>query len=194
MDYRLIAVDGTNVRVAYDWAQAEPHRELFSCRPVTPLPPLEDYARRRLSSDFAVRHRYLAEGSGGILGEIFAFDHNPRNRSAELGYYMPPENRGRGLGSLLLSLFLAELFRDGELALNKAYATTFAGNVASVGMLEGAGFRLDGCMREHYWVGDKVYGQCIYSMLRLEWEAGLGRDEEPPARPIPAPSRGRQAP
>ena len=66
-------------------------------------------------------------------------------------------------------LFLDHMFSDGTLTLNKLYASTSAGNAASVGLLESLGFHLDGRMREHYWVGDERYDQLYYSMLCREW-------------------------
>ena len=106
------------------------------------------------------------------VGKIGLFDYNPRNRSAEFGYYLPKSNRGAGNGSRMMKLFLKKAFADETLALHKLYATTSSGNAASNGLLQKFGFHLDGRLREHFFVGGEKYDQMIYSLLRTEWETG----------------------
>jgi RimJ/RimL family protein N-acetyltransferase len=83
---------------------------------------------------------------------------------------MPERYRGKGLGSIMLTMFLKAVFLDPVLNLNKVYATTSAGNHPSMRLLEKHGFHLDGRNREHYWIEEHRHDQMIYSLLRREWE------------------------
>ena len=67
----------------------------------------------------------------------------------------------------MLSFLLTKaLSKEG--GLNKIYATTSSDNIQSMGLLEKAGFRLDGRLREHYWVNNKKFDQLHYSILQRE--------------------------
>ena len=103
------------------------------------------------------------------LGKIKLFDYNSRNHSAEIGYYLPEHNRNKGLGRIILELFISISFADKDYNLNKLYATTSSNNISSIKLLEKCGFRLDGRLREHYWINESKYDQCVYSILKSEF-------------------------
>lgn len=51
----------------------------------------------------------------------------------------------------------------------KIYATTSSKNYPSMKLLETYGFKLEGRLREHYWINDNKYDQLVYSLLKKEW-------------------------
>lgn len=123
-----------------------------------------------LKQSLKEKHYILVNKNYNIpLGKIKLFDFNIRNRSAEFGYYLPAGNRTRGLGKIMLSKFIQNSFDDSELKLNKLYATTSSNNVSSIKLLEKFGFKMDGRLREHYWIDENKYDQLIYSILKCEW-------------------------
>ncbi len=128
-------------QILYRWDREEPHREQYTCRPVSTLPAwdifMESVLHRvgeRALRVFVLWDMTLREP----LGRVTVFDHNPRNHSAEFGYYLPPMHRQRGYGRAMVQQFLTVMFADAEWSLNKLYATTASGNVASIRLLEGA--------------------------------------------------------
>ncbi|WP_080567877.1 GNAT family N-acetyltransferase [Paenibacillus polymyxa] len=70
------------------------------------------------------------------IGKIQLFDYNSRNKSAEIGYYLPLRHRKQGYANVLLELFLSTMFERKDLELNKIYATVAACNQASIKLLE----------------------------------------------------------
>lgn len=159
-------------RILYSWDRGETHRERFTCRPVSPLADwdvFEESLAHRLHSN-ALRLFVLWDAMmNAPLGRVTAFDYNPRNRSAEFGYYLPPIHRQQGYGREMVRQFLSVMFADNVRPLHKLYATTAAGNIPSIRLLEGLGFHLDGIMREHYWFEAEVQDQLCYSLLEREW-------------------------
>ncbi len=104
------------------------------------------------------------------LGRVTAFDHNPRNRSAEFGYYLPPMHRQQGYGRAMVQRFLTRCL---PIACGHCTSCTRRrppGTSPSIRLLEGLGFHLDGVMREHYWFPTEVQGQRCYSLLAREWK------------------------
>ena len=173
-EYDLVLLEESHIPALYQWEQEEAHMEYFTCRPVPCYASFEAFAAPLLPKNTAgIKRNYLLERKDDVtapVGKITLFDINPRNRSAEFGYYMPEQYRGKGLGSIMLSKFMNTVFLDPVLNLNKVYATTSAGNLLSMKLLEKHGFHLDGRNREHYWIKEHRYDQMIYSLLRREWE------------------------
>lgn len=102
-------------------------------------------------------------------GRVMLFDFNPRNRSAEFGYILAPEFRGRGLAKTMIAEMLDHAFEN--LNLNKLYCQTAAFNAPSVQLLRSLGFNRDGVLREHHELDGQLWDDYVFSMLREEWKA-----------------------
>lgn len=171
--YRLVPLAVEHIGLLHRWYTAEEHMAFYTCRPTHKPGPIEEYREkwRKHLNGSSMKYFLLFSGDEPV-GKIGLFDYNPRNRSAEIGYYLPESNRGTGNGSRMMELFLKEAFGDEMLALHKLYATTSSGNAASNRLLQKFGFHLDGRLREHFFVDGEKYDQMIYSLLRTEWETG----------------------
>lgn len=172
--YELKALGPEHFRELVNWHFNENNYESYTCRPVSVTHNSEDFIAKLADSINSNSKRCFvtvsSEDPATPLGKINLFDYNSRNHSAEFGYYFPECNRGKGLGSIMLCLFLKEVFSDEKLNINKLYATTASNNTASIGLLKKFGFTLDGRMREHYWIGEERFDQLVFSILRAEWE------------------------
>ncbi|MCY6372626.1 GNAT family N-acetyltransferase [Clostridium ganghwense] len=171
--YQLRLLTKQHIQTLYNWNVKEKHFEHYTCRPLKLSQSFEEYAFKTLKSLSERKEKIyvlVKKGNCNIpLGKITLFDLNPRNHSAEFGYYLPNNNRLQGLGSIMLARFIQTAFNDNELNLNKVYATTSSNNLPSIKLLEKFGFKLDGRLREHYWINENKYDQLIYSMLKYEW-------------------------
>lgn len=170
--YKLVLLTEQHLQTFFNWNIEETHFEYYTCRPLKLSKSYEEYSSKTLRAISEEKQRIyilVKEGCNKPLGKITLFDLNVRNHSAEFGYYLPASNRGRGLGGIMLYNFIQKSFSDGELNLNKLYATTSSNNYPSVKLLEQFGFKLDGRLREHYWINGNLYDQLIYSILRSEW-------------------------
>jgi len=172
--YELILLTYKNLRELYNWNVTEKHYDKYTCRPLKSQKTYEEYANRMLGSITNIKDKnYILVkkiNNNVPLGKIQLFDYNPRNHSAEFGYYLPEHNRNKGIGSIILAQFIKLSFEDSDYNLNKLYATTASNNIPSIKLLEKFGFRLDGKLREHYWINGNKYDQCVYSMLKSEME------------------------
>lgn len=171
-NYKLVLLTEQHLQTIFNWNIEETHFEYYTCRPLRLSKSYEEFAIKTLKAISGEKQRIyvlVKEGCNKPLGKITLFDLNVRNHSAEFGYYLPASNRGKGLGSIMLYKFIHKSFNDNELNLNKLYATTSSNNYPSVKLLEQYGFKLDGRLREHYWINENLYDQLIYSILRREW-------------------------
>jgi [ribosomal protein S5]-alanine N-acetyltransferase len=172
--YKLILSEEQHISELYSWNVEEKNFIQFTCRPIGHLKTYEEYRDQTLNSikEWKDRTFILVKRTDPDipLGRIKLFDYNPRNHSAEFGYYLPEKYRGMGLGRIMINYFITYSFKDERLNLNKLYATTASNNNTSIKVLEKAGFKLEGRLREHYWINDDKFDQLVYSMLRKEWD------------------------
>jgi ribosomal-protein-alanine N-acetyltransferase len=167
----LVQLQESHIPILYEWKCSEERPEHHTCRPVHPvIPSCDEYREKisaRISSGKNIDMVVEDDASGEIVGHIFGFDINPRNKSIEIGYYFPAHSRGKGYGKAALLQFCHYLFTNYDF--NKIYATTREFNKPSVAILEYCNFHLDGRNRVHYWIDDKKYDQLAFSLLREEW-------------------------
>lgn len=172
-NYQLVLLSGQHIETLFKWNIEEKHFESYTCRPFNLCDSYEEYSGKLLKSiSDGNKIVYILVKTGDFktpLGKITLFDLNSRNHSAEFGYYLPENNRGKGYGSIMLSRFIESSFNDTGLNLNKLYATTSSNNYSSIKLLEKHGFTLDGKLREHYWINGNKYDQMVYSILKEEW-------------------------
>lgn len=172
--YQLKLLTEEYFKDVYSWNIAEKHFEQYTCRPLKSQESYDEYVNKMMDSiDSKKEKNYILVKKDDYsmpLGKIKLFEYNPRNHSAEFGYYLPEHNRNMGLGSIILEQFINISFADNDYKLNKLYATTASNNIPSIKMLERYGFTLDGRLREHYWINESKYDQCVYSILKSEWK------------------------
>lgn len=89
--------------------------------------------------------------------------------SAEIGYWLAPDRRGRGVMSRAVTLVLDAAF--GGLALDRVLWRAFVGNLPSRRVVERAGFRVEGEIR---------LGAIQRGVRRDEWVGTLLRDDPRP--------------
>ncbi|MBK5242808.1 GNAT family protein [Clostridium sp.] len=172
-NYELISLKELHLKTLYDWKTKEKHFEKYTCRPLKMAQSFEEYSYKTLKiiSEEKAKIFVLIENEiyDKPLGKITLFDFSPRNHSAEFGYYIPNYNREQGLGIIMLTQFIKKSFTDAIFNLNKIYATTSSSNIPSIKLLEKFDFKLDGRLREHYWIDENKFDQLNYSMLKSEW-------------------------
>jgi [ribosomal protein S5]-alanine N-acetyltransferase len=171
-EYLLLLLTEQHISALFKWSMEENELENYTCRPIKLCQSLEEYSNKTFKAVSEKKEKIYVlvdKDSNLPLGKITLFDFNPRNHSAEFGYYLPKGNRAAGLGKLMLAKFIEKSFKDREMNLNKLYATTSSHNFASIKLLEKFGLKLEGRLREHYWISENRYDQLIYSILREEF-------------------------
>ncbi len=87
--------------------------------------------------------------------------------TAEAGYMITPDEWGNGYATDALRALCDHAF--GERRLNKVYATAYASNTASRRVMEKAGFREEGILREEGFRDGEHVDVARYGLLADEW-------------------------
>lgn len=101
---------------------------------------------------------------GDPMGQIVA---GPQGDYYWLGYILHPDFRGRGYTTEAVVLLLDHLFRTKDIV--RIQAECSPRNVASVRVLEKAGFTYEGLKRKAVLVQGEYLDGSLYSILREEW-------------------------
>lgn len=104
--------------------------------------------------------------SGQLLGAIRFNRINKYARVAEIGYELNPSAWGKGLMSEAVRAVIQYGFED--LSLNRIEAWTLPGNLASDRVLEKAGFRYEGTLRQRAWFKDAFHDFRMFGCLAGE--------------------------
>ncbi len=110
---------------------------------------------------FAITADHKVIGSIGIFRQG-----NIHRQTAELGYYIAEEYWGRGIMTQAVKLACTWVFDRSDIL--RIYAEPFSHNAASCRVLEKAGFRFEGTLRQNAVKNGKVLDMKMYSLLRAE--------------------------
>lgn len=154
--------------------QANDRRVWLNLRDAFPHPyGLEDAHRFiAMALEKSPRTFFAIESAGRVAGGIGYSTHGDVERvSAEVGYWLGHEYWGRGIGTAALRILTDRAFRAHD-DMRRLYAVPFVWNPASARVLEKAGYRCEGTLRQSVIKDGQILDQWMYAILREEWQAG----------------------
>ena len=118
----------------------------------------------KLGAIFAV----TAQGIGTLVGAI-SVGMNAAHRHGEIGYWIGRPFWGRGYATAALRLLVAHCFS--RLGLHRVFAHHMARNPASGRVMEKAGLRPEGTLREHILKASRYEDVVLYGLLRRDFRS-----------------------
>lgn len=113
---------------------------------------------------FAIRRR----GSSDVMGQIRLMNWSPSERRAEVGYWIGRSYWGHGYATEAVQLVCGFGFR--RMRLHRIDATVIESNSGSTRVLEKAGFRAEGILRDAARLDRGWADEVVYGLLRSEWD------------------------
>jgi ribosomal-protein-alanine N-acetyltransferase len=122
------------------------------------------FRRRRRSF-----HRWVLvlKETGEAIGTCGFTEWRVRYRRAEIGFDLLPSQWGKGLMGEALAAVLRFGFE--ELGLHRIWAMTHPENARSIRVLERAGFKREGHLRDYYIDKERFVDRLIYALLEGDW-------------------------
>ncbi len=129
----------------------------------------EEFLRSELKRRDAV-HLTILNKKGDRVGKISFWDIHPRDRTAEIGYWIAPEHWGKSHATEAVKLVCEIAFI--RYNIRRLYAYVRANNKGSQRVLEKNGFKREGRLRKQEYdpLDGKYHDVYIYGLLRREWE------------------------
>ncbi len=106
----------------------------------------------------------IATQSEAIGGIGLEFGDDVHRFTAELGYWLGEPFWGRGIVTDAVRRFTAWAFE--HLTVHRIHAAVFAGNEASVRVLEKAGFECEGRLRASVFKNGRILDQLLYAKIK----------------------------
>lgn len=103
-----------------------------------------------------------------VIGTCTLFHIEREHRRAELGYILRRDHWGHGFANEALTALVNHAF--GTLGLHRVEADIDPRNAGSIRLVERLGFKLEGRLRENYFVADEIQDSLIYGLLAPEWK------------------------
>ncbi len=107
-----------------------------------------------------------------LLGGVVCWSRDPVHQVAELGYWLVPAARGRGLVHRALRPVIDGLFADG---VNRIEFQCRVENAPSRAVAERIGGVLEGTRRQSHFVNGAWRDHAVYSLIAGEWRSVNGK-------------------
>jgi ribosomal-protein-alanine N-acetyltransferase len=98
-----------------------------------------------------------------VIGTVMIFNFDKEANQAEVGYVFHREHWGKGYGRE--SLKLVSDFAFESLKLHKLHASVVDANIASCLILQKNGYKLEGRLKDHYFIEDKYYDSLLFGKI-----------------------------
>jgi RimJ/RimL family protein N-acetyltransferase len=108
-------------------------------------------------------------GDGRVIGNCGIRRKDGNDVEADIGYELAPDQWGKGYATEAARAMVAHGFID--MALHRVSSWCIADNVRSVRVLEKAGLRLEGRLRENEFFKGRWWDTLLWGMLADEWRA-----------------------
>jgi RimJ/RimL family protein N-acetyltransferase len=105
----------------------------------------------------------------GYVGNVFLFHINNDYHHAQIGITIKQAAWNRGYAQEMMPAVMRFGFE--ELGLNKIYLQVFTTNAKALALYRKLGFKEEGVLREHYFVGGAYHDMVSLSILRSEFHA-----------------------
>lgn len=131
--------------------------------------------REALQGRCDLRLGLVLRDGGPLVGTLSLYKIDALCRRADIGYALGTAHQGRGLMNEALKAVIDLAFdhRPGsafdDLQLNRIEADIDPRNGPSCRALERLGFRLEGTLRERWWVAGEVSDSAMYGLLHADW-------------------------
>jgi [ribosomal protein S5]-alanine N-acetyltransferase len=126
---------------------------------------IEDHARSQTLFQWGIARRE----DDLVIGTCTLHRIDREHRRAELGYILRRDHWGRGLAHEALTALVDHAF--GALGLHRLEADIDPRNLASIRSVERLGFKLEGRLRERYFLAGEIQDSSIYGLLAADWRA-----------------------
>ncbi|PSP76792.1 GNAT family N-acetyltransferase [Halobacteriales archaeon QS_3_64_16] len=134
-------------------------------RPISRSQQRTEYEEQFVGSDDSIDLLVCANEEPVGYAHLFAIDH--RRGTSELGYWIVPDEQGKGYGTAAVRLITDYGFE--EVNLHKLTARVHESNKVSQRLLERVGFVEEGVQREQRFLDGEYQDSHLYGLLAQEW-------------------------
>lgn len=103
-----------------------------------------------------------------LIGEVGMYQWEKELKKAQIGYWIASTHQGKGILKLSLTRFFQYIFDS--LGMNKLEVRFVPSNIRSAKLAESMGCKIEGVLRDSYFVNGKPENLVVVGILREEWK------------------------
>ena len=124
----------------------------------------DEWRQNRICEDFAITDRE----TGSLYGAISLMFHVKNSPTAEMGYWVGEEFWNHGFATEAARALIEYAFS--ELMLHRVYAEHFGSNLASGRVMQKAGMKHEGTLRDHFFKNGRYEDGVIYGIVSMDYD------------------------
>lgn len=128
-----------------------------------------DYIEEMLKRESAGTHLYASivlKSTQEIIGTAMIFNFDREAKHAEIGYVFHSKHWGKGYGTE--TVHLMNDFAFDSLNLHKLHGRVVDANIGSSRVLEKNGFKLEGHIKDYYFIDNSYYDELLFGKFRFK--------------------------
>ncbi|WP_435177996.1 GNAT family N-acetyltransferase [Halorussus sp. AFM4] len=135
---------------------------------------VEEFYEEFVAADNGDADFVVCDEDGDPVGEVSLF--RTEHDRGEVAYWLVPEARGEGYATEAVSLLLDYAFETS--GRHRVHARVVDFNEPSRALVERLGFTEEGRLRDHVFLEGEYRDVVLFGLLREEWRAGRGAEEQ----------------
>lgn len=156
-----------DVQEIHNYASDEEVSRFIGWQLMKNLNDTREHIEQMLKRESAGTHLYASvvlKSTGSIIGTGMIFNFDQEAKHAEIGYVLHKNFWGRGYGTEAVNLMSNFIFES--LNLHKIHARVVDANIASIRVLERNGFKLEGRLKDYYFIEGMYYDGLFFGKLQ----------------------------
>lgn len=173
-DIQLIPYDKQYFDFIFECYQDYNSRNLFYGN--SSIESREEFWQKLDNKISTVYHKYmiiLSLTNNTPLGFIYSYDYNTENQYIYTAIFIAEKFRKTTVGGIAGIIFFNYLFK--YFPIRKVYCTVYSYNGMSLKVLNNAGFKIEGILKEHKYFDGKYHDMNIMALYRDDLYSGLER-------------------
>ena len=124
----------------------------------------DEWRKNRNSEDFAITDKE----TGTLYGAISLMFHVKNSPTAEMGYWVGEEYWNHGYASEAARGLIEYAFS--EIMLHRVFAEHFGSNIASGRVMQKAGMKYEGTLRDHFFKNGRYEDCVMYGIVSMDYD------------------------
>lgn len=163
------ALSTNDAQAIHDYASDKDVKRFIGWNLMKSLNETTEFVELMINRESAGTHLYASvalKSTEEVIGTVMIFNFDKQANQAEVGYVFHKDHWGKGYGSESLALVTDFAFES--LNLHKLHASVTDANIGSARILEKNGYKLEGRLKDHYFIEDKYYDSLLFGKIQAK--------------------------
>lgn len=168
-DIYFKALSTNDAQAVHSYASDKEVKRFIGWNLMSTLKETSEYIEVMINREVAGTHLYASvvlKATEEVIGTVMIFNFDKEANQAEIGYVFHRDHWGKGYGTE--SVCLVSDFAFEILNLHKLHGSVVDANIGSARILEKNGYKLEGRLKDHYYIENKYYDSLLLGKINTK--------------------------